>query len=282
MLLNTPTTFHYIAVVILFAFFMSIPYIGKYLFSKIGNMFYFIKFSEQNRIVSKHIKYYNKLNKREKKKFLIRINNFISDFEFEGRSGFKITNEVKILISACAAQITFGQNEFRLPKVNKILVYPRAYNFNNSGIYHKGALAPGGILAISWQDFIEGFSNNSDKINVGLHEFAHAFHLNIITTNEYDFYQDNLIKDFETIAQKEFSDIKNKEHFLREYAGENIFEFFAVAVEHFFEQPYQFKTELPDVYKSLSLVLNQDPANNINRGRRRITPAKIKAFLFSR
>jgi MtfA peptidase len=47
---------------------------------------------------------------------------------------------------------------------------------------------------------------------------------------------------------------------LRAYAGTNQPEFFAVAVEYFFELPREFKQDLPELYAVLSAMLRQDPA----------------------
>lgn len=219
------------------------------------------KYSKQKKIISRHITYFNKLSSFDKTVFLNRVNNFISDFEFEGRSGFQVTNEVKTLIGACAAQITFGQRNFRIGKIRKIMIYPEAYEYNNSGTFHKGTFAPGGIMVISWEDFKQGFHDSTDNLNLGLHEFAHAYHINILHTDEHDLFLDDFLRKFENIARKETDNI-NSNHFLREYAGENIYELFAVSVEHFFEQPKTFKSALPDLYETLCLLLNQDPANN--------------------
>ena len=43
------------------------------------------------------------------------------------------------------------------------------------------------------------------------------------------------------------------------YAGANEYEFFAVALEYFFEKPTEFKSALPDLYDTLKKLLNQDP-----------------------
>ena len=44
----------------------------------------------------------------------------------------------------------------------------------------------------------------------------------------------------------------------RNYAYRNKMEFFAVAIELFFELPDILKTELPELYRVLSNLLNQD------------------------
>ena len=51
----------------------------------------------------------------------------------------------------------------------------------------------------------------------------------------------------------------NEKHFFRRYAFENIEEFFAVAVENFFERTQQFHQEQPELYRILVNLFKQDP-----------------------
>ena len=53
--------------------------------------------------------------------------------------------------------------------------------------------------------------------------------------------------------------VNDDQHFLRKYALTNKEEFFAVAVENFFERPAAFKTALPELYSILAKLLKQDP-----------------------
>ena len=46
---------------------------------------------------------------------------------------------------------------------------------------------------------------------------------------------------------------------LNEYAATNYNEFWAVAVETFFEKPLHMKAGMPELYTSLCSLLNQDP-----------------------
>jgi len=48
---------------------------------------------------------------------------------------------------------------------------------------------------------------------------------------------------------------------LRDYARENIDEFFSVFIENFFERPASLKKEFPVLFEKLKLVLNIDPEN---------------------
>ncbi|WP_431211698.1 zinc-dependent peptidase [Puia sp. P3] len=51
---------------------------------------------------------------------------------------------------------------------------------------------------------------------------------------------------------------------LGDYAATNYHEFWAVAVEVFFESPVAFRHEMPDLYEAMACVLNQDPLNFIS------------------
>jgi len=51
-----------------------------------------------------------------------------------------------------------------------------------------------------------------------------------------------------------------KPSLLRAYAATNQEEFFAVAVEYFFERSIEFREQLPELYSVMSGLLDQDPA----------------------
>jgi Mlc titration factor MtfA (ptsG expression regulator) len=50
---------------------------------------------------------------------------------------------------------------------------------------------------------------------------------------------------------------------LGEYAATNYHEFWAVAVEVFFENPVRLRHELGSLYEALAKTLNQDPIANV-------------------
>ena len=52
---------------------------------------------------------------------------------------------------------------------------------------------------------------------------------------------------------------RGENNFLKSYGGINMTEMFAVCVEAFFEQPEEFQKELPKIYNTMVVLLNQDP-----------------------
>ena len=70
------------------------------------------------------------------------------------------------------------------------------------------------------------------------------------------------IEEFESLAFAEMDKLRTDEtHFFRRYAFESMEEFFAVAVENFFERSEMFFTQLPHLYNVLIKILQQDPLN---------------------
>ena len=213
-------------------------------------------------ILTKNFSYYNQLSYNGKAKFVNRLVDFISSKTFVGMENLTITENIKILISSSAIQLTFGLENYRLAYFTTIQIYPGYFYSKLFQTDLKGGASEKGVLLFSWQDFLKGYEIPDDKYNLGLHEMAHALKLNVLKGEDFDakfsFYLDNWLE----IGSKEFFRINKKnESFLRAYGGRNMYEFFAVCVEHFFEAPFEFKKRLPDIYNHLCFLLNQDPTN---------------------
>lgn len=213
---------------------------------------------------SKHIYYFNQLTEIEKDKFVKRAYRLIHFVKIAGRMGFTITTEVKLIVIAAYVQITFGYKYYFLTRFNTILVYPDMYQNKLTGQMHYGEVNPKGLIVLSWQRLLKGHQVIDDAINLGLHEMAHALMHTIIHSNDHERGLDSFLQNIVALSRNEMEKIKSDEHHLfRNYAGTNIFEFFAVAVEYFFEVPEEFKRELPKLYQFMVLLLKQDPAGKV-------------------
>jgi len=217
------------------------------------------KFKE---VLQKYFKFYQDLSPAGKAKFERKVCNFVYSKRFIPRNVDEVTIEAKVLIAACAVQLTFGLPNIYLAHFNKILVYPDDYYSRITRRYHKGEVNPMfGIIVISWQSFVDGYINPNDSRNLGLHEMAHALRLeNIIRNEEFNFFDDTLLEQFDDYAKQVCDHAENGGPlFFRPYACANVHEFFAVSVENFFERPAAFNEQLPGLYLVLSKLLNLDP-----------------------
>jgi len=108
-------------------------------------------------LLEKYFLYYQKLNHRDKSKFQKRLRYFIDSKIFLPKQMSKITDEMRILIGACAVQLTFGLPPIRLVFFKQILVYPDKYTSIN-GKVHKGEVnMKRHLIVLSWKDFVEGY-----------------------------------------------------------------------------------------------------------------------------
>ncbi|GAA4886537.1 zinc-dependent peptidase [Flaviramulus aquimarinus] len=235
------------------------------LFSKRPAFVHFYPFikklnSNQTNILKQQFTFYNRLDAKHQRYFRHRLASFIDDKSFVGRDGFLITEEVKVLVSATALMLTFGFRDFIIHSVKSIIIYPTEYYSELNKVNHKGEFnASLKAIVLSWNNFIEGYRIENDKLNLGIHEFAHAIHFNSI-------YQDDINSvifiDTFTQLRNMFSSNKNfKEklitsEYLRSYAFTNDFELLAVILETFIETPQEFKRQFPEVYSKVKQMLN--------------------------
>lgn len=214
--------------------------------------------------LSQYFHFYNCLDQKNKILFERRVQKFIDMKEFIPRGGLQlITPEMKAMIAGSAIQITFGYPNIYFRYFCKILIYPDNYYSTITHQYHKGEVNRRGIIVLSWHSFKAGFSNLTDGINLGYHEMAHALRLiNIVANEEYDFYDQKIMNEFEMEAKSEIIKIINSPHetsLFRNYSTTNIDEFFSVAIECFFEKSSDFKDYNLKLYQLLTKILKIDP-----------------------
>lgn len=210
-------------------------------------------------ILINNYRFYKLLPDLSKKRFIQRLGLFISSRQFIGR-GVEVTPEMKVIIGAAAIKFSFGLDDFILSGFSRILIYPEEYLSRLTHQYHKGEANPMGILAFSWKHFKEGVESPNDNLNLGVHEFAHAYFLQQTEMDGEDPFDDDEFKTLRHHIQRfdVLNDMKKREMF-RDYAFNNEMEFFAIMSEHFFETPSDFKRETPQLYGMFSKLLQQDP-----------------------
>lgn len=220
--------------------------------------------SKDIEILEKHFPYYTRLSPKNQRAFRKKLAYFISIKEFVPRGGLKtVTREMVVLISATAVTVAFGFDSVNFLHFKRILVYPDNYYSTITKQYHKGEVNPKlGIIVVSWSNFVQGLGLTEDGINLGIHEMAHALKLeNLIHyNNESNFFNPRTWQSFEGLANREIALMDNGgESIFRSSAARDLHEFFAVAVEVFFEKPAELRSARRDLYETLAVLLRQDP-----------------------
>jgi Mlc titration factor MtfA (ptsG expression regulator) len=215
-------------------------------------------------IVSRYIKYYNRLNLEEQRKFLFRTYLFRKSRRFHYIE-VQESAEMPILISAVAVQLTFGLDKFMLNYFNDIFVLKDDYHYGFYSRPFMGHVDQTGIY-LSWDNFIKGISGQTPNCNVGLHEMGHALaYVTFITETEEDKHFKKEFKNYSKVARPIFTVMQEGgKNLLGDYASCNYHEFWAVCVETFFENPVRFRHELPDLYDAMVGLLNQNPLDFIS------------------
>jgi Mlc titration factor MtfA (ptsG expression regulator) len=209
--------------------------------------------------------FFKRLSFRRKRKFDVRMKRFLNSFDYELRGNMRFTPEVQAVLGGAATRISLNLPEGCFDFYNTIVLYPEFYHSNVTDKNHKGEVNPSRrTIVFSWKGIVEGLNPNNDGVNLLMHEYAHAlFFEHKLMHEEYEIFNPEAFNRVMAQAEIEIERVKaGTNHFLRHYASTNVEEFFAVAVENFFERSAQFKKELPELYGTLVLLLRQDPAKD--------------------
>ncbi len=218
-------------------------------------------FVQYDNLLTQYNGYYRSLPDVYRRRFVERVVRFMTTKTFTCMD-LPAADEMPLLISAASVQISFGLNKYLLDFFDTVYILQHNYNY---GFYQKpfeGHVNADGIY-LSWDNFRRGFQNYYDGDNVGIHEMAHALAYVNFMAGANDGQDEAFIRRFyafSDVARPIFNAMQNGEtNLLNNYAATNYNEFWAVAVETFFEKSLQMKLEMPDLYTSLCSLLNQDP-----------------------
>jgi hypothetical protein len=228
-------------------------------------------------IIETNVPFYQRLHPDERVHLEDLIKVFISEKHFEGCSGFKITDEVKVTVAAQACLLLLNLEHNYYDQLVSILIYPSGFNFkqehrnaigtiSESDFPAAGLCSGGGVIVLSWPDTIDGAKNTQDGMNVVFHEFAHQLDqldgsMNgaplLHTGESYREWGQVLSAEYELLRENV---AQHRPSVIRAYGATQPAEFFAVVTETFFEQPIQLQHDHPELYAEFKAYYRQDPA----------------------
>ncbi|HNX45070.1 MAG TPA: zinc-dependent peptidase [Bacteroidales bacterium] len=217
--------------------------------------------ASQVEMINKASSLYPLLNNKLKRRFERRLATFMTRKNFVASEGIDtITEEMKVIISAIFTQLTFGHPAQYLDMFKTVILRADDYYSSRTGQYYEGEVNLIGCIVLSWKNLMADLENESDGHNLGLHEAAHALRLS------YAFFEEResdemtkLIHEFDELAVQEMNNYETgNQTFFREYGAENYNEFFAVAIECYFEKPRQLFEYNPLIYNKLKQILKLD------------------------
>jgi len=160
--------------------------------------------------------------------------------------------DIKGLIAANVVMLTFGQEDYRLSRFEKVVAYPHPFP---SPQYRKDFhstehFAEDGVILFSLEQLIPGATQPSKYYNIALHEYIRVFTL-IYKDYQYPKFEDSIWDQLEEVSGFKMAAIKN-------YIGLPFIEPLPVSINYFFTFPDKFKATLPELYKQYREIFNQD------------------------
>ena len=252
----------FLSLLILFPLFYYLVYEPVRVFIRWVNYKFVFKLpSYQTEYLGKNFQFYQALVPSLKLRFENRVASFLNNKKFSG-IGMEVTDDMKLFVAGAAIQLTFGLRNSWPTEFDNIVLHKESYQLASFQHLAMGHVSEDGIITLSWSNLQKGFANPADGINVGLHEMAHALYISSVRKGwnvgfavHYDDYEKEAIMEWKKFKTGE-------DHFLRDYAYRNLYEFFAVCVEYFFEEPDQLCAAAPKMFFQMERLFRLDPRNH--------------------
>ncbi len=200
---------------------------------------------------------------------------FLAEKQFIGCAGQTITDEVRVTIAALACLPLLGRSRGYYPRLHSVLVYPGPFIVDR--VRHQGPLQMQqrqvlsgeswgeGQVVLSWEDVQRDAAQPAQGHNVVVHEFAHQLDQDKGFANGAPWLGAKTDQArWAQVMQHSFDLLRRRLESgepdpLGDYASTEPAEFFAVATERFFGQPWALAQAHPQVYAALRRYYDVDP-----------------------
>jgi len=219
-------------------------------------------------LLLENVAFYRALNESGKILFEERVKEFLSYVNIRGVNT-EIEDLDKLLVASSAIIPVFGFDNWHYYNLQSVLLYADAFTANNFsvdsgkkntlGMVGTGAMQQ--MMILSKPSLLQGFSNESDKNNTGIHEFVHLLDK---ADGETDGIPEQLLSRQYTIPwlkliKESIDEIRKGKSDMNPYGSVSNTEFFAVAAEYFFERPDLFKVKHPELSELMEKAFQQKP-----------------------
>lgn len=202
----------------------------------------------------------------------------IDSFRWEAAQGFTMTDEMRVLVSAQASLLALGLDDDVFRRVTSVILHPRTVVLRGARHVEGGLVSDSpysisgqahhrGPIVLAWSTVAYEARHPDRGQNVVYHEFAHQLDMLDGTIDGMPPIRDSELRErWVRACTAEYQAIRRgEERVLREYAGVDTGEFFAVATETFFSTPLAVRDEAPALYSVLADFYRQDPAARLER-----------------
>ncbi len=217
------------------------------------------------------VSFYRNLAFEDRTKFESRCQSFIANTQFIGHE-LNVSEHDKLLIASASVILAWGFKRWEYVRVDTVYLVARSFNENSEfgandsnitglvGTHHLR-----GKMILVQSALHQGFSNDNDKRNVAIHEFAHLIDM---ADGDIDGLPSQLTSQafalpWFSLIQEKIQRIDSGHSDIRNYGATNNAEFFSVVTEYFFERPKMLKRRHPILYKALESFYKQNHADTL-------------------
>jgi hypothetical protein len=210
-----------------------------------------------------HVPVYARLDAAARARFERDVRFVLDEYTFEGVQDVQVTDDLRLSVAAGAALLLHGRPDWELPGSRTILFYPGRFNdayYEGGDADYDGMAHQQGPILLTASSVRASWADAADADNVVLHELAHLFDFD----NEGPDGVPSLVAaesaaSWQSLVRREMRRIRTGRSILRPYAAEAPSEFFAVAVETFFEQPGRMARHHEALFEALVAFFRLDP-----------------------
>ena len=227
-------------------------------------------------IIERNVPQYRGMPEGQRAELRRLVQQFLLQKKFLGCDGLELTDEMPVTIAAYACLLLMGRPSKVYPGLHTVLVYPGAFLVPRRQVDAAGVVTEqrqdllgeswgDGRVVLSWDHVRRAGNDVPPGQNVVLHEFAHQLDSESGSNNgapwlgareRYQRWSQVLGRHFEQLrADAWYGQYGVLDH----YGASSPAEFFAVATESFFEQPYRVAARHPDLYEEFLHYYRVDP-----------------------
>lgn len=205
-------------------------------------------------IINEMIPFYAALPPEDKKRFQHRVELYVIANAFIAK-GVKEDGvppaEVKYFLATNVVQLTFGQEDYRLPKFERLVIYPAPFPSPQfpEQIHCSEMYAEDGVLIFAVDPLMSGIIR-ADEYNIGFHEYAQAY---IVSYPEGAYAGE---EELPWAALEQISGWSKK--WIEDKIGLPEIDSRAVSIHHFFYFPKSFQALQPAIYARYRELFNLD------------------------
>jgi hypothetical protein len=205
------------------------------------------------KLLEKNSTFYRNLPQNQQKNFRERV--FLvmqsSNFMAKGFPEDEVLDDLKMIVSAAAATVSFRKTDFLFPKFESIVVYPKAFPTPELPVFHHSEMFEAdGLLIFSAEILTHSFLNPTVFFNAAIYEYVRAAKKSWPNTAVFPIFSENDLPNLAAASGLPFENIRHQ-------IGLENLDISAIAGHHFFQFREKMLAIFPEKSTAFELFFEQ-------------------------